>query len=402
MRSAVSGWHQPEPPGPRKRRMSQAPSGTLKQTALNARHRSLGARMVEFGGWDMPVEYSGIADEHLAVRTRAGLFDVSHMGQIEIAGADALKAVQHITSNDASRLSDRPGALLGADHAAGHVRGRRADVPAGGRSLHAGRQRVEHPKDFAWITAEHRGHWRRGGGEHQLALRADRDPGARRPRRAADADRRQPGRYQVLLVHDRRGGRRPRDDLAHRVHGRGRVRSLRAAGVGRPRVGRDSRGRQVRPESCRLASARATRCGSKRRCVSTATTSTRRRPCSRPISDGSSAGRRTRSSGADVLRRQKAEGVPRKLVGFEMLDRAIARHGYDAYVGRPQGRRRDERDADAVSQEGDRHGVPAGRSHGRRHANSRSTFAAGAYARRSCPMPFYKRATLIRADCARS
>ena len=61
--------------------------------------------MVEFGGWDMPVEYSGIVDEHLAVRSRAGLFDVSHMGEIEIAGADALKAVQHITSNDAGRLA---------------------------------------------------------------------------------------------------------------------------------------------------------------------------------------------------------------------------------------------------------------------------------------------------------
>lgn len=61
--------------------------------------------MVPFGGWDMPVEYSGLAEEHLAVRTRAGLFDVSHMGEIEIAGADALAAVQHITSNDASRLA---------------------------------------------------------------------------------------------------------------------------------------------------------------------------------------------------------------------------------------------------------------------------------------------------------
>ena len=61
--------------------------------------------MVEFGGWDMPVEYSGIVNEHNAVRTRAGLFDVSHMGQIEIAGKDALAAVQHITSNDAGRLS---------------------------------------------------------------------------------------------------------------------------------------------------------------------------------------------------------------------------------------------------------------------------------------------------------
>src|ERR1700752_3885557 len=85
--------------------MTQPASGTLKKTPLHARHRALGARMVELGGWDMPVEYSGIADEHIAVRTRAGLFDVSHMGQVEIAGADALKAVQHITSNDASRLS---------------------------------------------------------------------------------------------------------------------------------------------------------------------------------------------------------------------------------------------------------------------------------------------------------
>src|SRR5256714_12122151 len=80
-------------------------SGTLKKTPLHARHRALGARMVEFGGWDMPVEYSGITDEHMAVRTRAGLFDVSHMGQVEIAGSDALAAVQRITSNDASRLA---------------------------------------------------------------------------------------------------------------------------------------------------------------------------------------------------------------------------------------------------------------------------------------------------------
>jgi aminomethyltransferase len=85
--------------------MTQPASGTLKKTPLHARHRALGARMVEFGGWDMPVEYTGIVDEHMAVRTRAGLFDVSHMGEIEVAGADALKAVQHITSNDASRLA---------------------------------------------------------------------------------------------------------------------------------------------------------------------------------------------------------------------------------------------------------------------------------------------------------
>ena len=76
----------------------------LLKTPLHARHVSLGARMVPFGGWEMPVQYSGITEEHLAVRQAAGLFDVSHMGEIELAGADALAAVQRISTNDASRI----------------------------------------------------------------------------------------------------------------------------------------------------------------------------------------------------------------------------------------------------------------------------------------------------------
>jgi aminomethyltransferase len=84
--------------------MEPVTDAPLKKTPLHARHRASGAKMVPFGGWDMPVEYSGIADEHMAVRTRAGLFDVSHMGEIEIAGTDALAGVQRISSNDASNL----------------------------------------------------------------------------------------------------------------------------------------------------------------------------------------------------------------------------------------------------------------------------------------------------------
>jgi aminomethyltransferase len=81
------------------------PAGVpLKKTSLHATHVALGARMVPYAGWEMPVEYAGVTAEHLAVRSAAGLFDVSHMGQIEIAGKDALSAVQHISSNDASRL----------------------------------------------------------------------------------------------------------------------------------------------------------------------------------------------------------------------------------------------------------------------------------------------------------
>ncbi|HTC65122.1 MAG TPA: glycine cleavage system aminomethyltransferase GcvT [Candidatus Saccharimonadales bacterium] len=76
----------------------------LRKTALNAVHRRLKAKMVNFGGWDMPVEYSGIVAEHMATRTAAGLFDVSHMGEIEVRGPHALALVQHVTCNDASKL----------------------------------------------------------------------------------------------------------------------------------------------------------------------------------------------------------------------------------------------------------------------------------------------------------
>jgi aminomethyltransferase len=84
--------------------MAQVEPAAVKHTPLHDRHVALGARMVPFAGWKMPVEYSGIVDEHMAVRTRAGLFDVSHMGEIEVAGRDAAAALQRITSNDVEKL----------------------------------------------------------------------------------------------------------------------------------------------------------------------------------------------------------------------------------------------------------------------------------------------------------
>jgi aminomethyltransferase len=84
--------------------MTETAAPDLRKTPLNARHRASNARMVPFAGWEMPIEYAGIVSEHMAVRTRAGLFDVSHMGEIEIAGKDALAAVQRVSSNDASKL----------------------------------------------------------------------------------------------------------------------------------------------------------------------------------------------------------------------------------------------------------------------------------------------------------
>ena len=114
----------PVSPGP----VSPALAAPLKKTALNATHRALKAKMVDFGGWDMPVEYpypppqrprlseppvdggtgpgGGLIAEHMAVRTSVGLFDVSHMGEIQFRGPGALAALEHIAMNDAARLQD--------------------------------------------------------------------------------------------------------------------------------------------------------------------------------------------------------------------------------------------------------------------------------------------------------
>jgi aminomethyltransferase len=80
-------------------------AASLKRTPLYDEHRALDARLVEFSGWEMPVQYSSILEEHRAVRTRAGLFDVSHMGEFGIEGPDALAYLQYLVPNDVSKLA---------------------------------------------------------------------------------------------------------------------------------------------------------------------------------------------------------------------------------------------------------------------------------------------------------
>ena len=77
----------------------------MNKTALFDEHQNLGAKMIDFGGWQMPVQYSSIIEEHKAVRNKAGLFDVSHMGEILITGKNSLSLVQRLVTNDASKLT---------------------------------------------------------------------------------------------------------------------------------------------------------------------------------------------------------------------------------------------------------------------------------------------------------
>jgi aminomethyltransferase len=76
----------------------------MKNTPFTEKHVALGARMAEFAGYNMPISYSGINDEHLSVRNNAGVFDVSHMGEFILKGEKALDLIQKVTSNDVSKL----------------------------------------------------------------------------------------------------------------------------------------------------------------------------------------------------------------------------------------------------------------------------------------------------------
>ncbi len=78
---------------------------TLKRTPLYSAHQQAGGKLIEFGGWEMPVQYSSIVDEHLAVRRAGGLFDISHMGEVTVAGGGALDFLNHLLTNDAARLA---------------------------------------------------------------------------------------------------------------------------------------------------------------------------------------------------------------------------------------------------------------------------------------------------------
>ena len=287
--------------------------------------------MVEFGGWDMPVEYSGIVDEHLAVRSRAGLFDVSHMGEIEIAGRDALQAVQNITSNDASRLSRNQAQYSALTTPDGTfvddvLTYRLADdhfmlVVNAGNII----------KDYNWITQ----HLSDAGDavavntSSRYALLALQGPAAR------DV-------LQTLTTVNLA-------DIRYYWFTTGEVAGVRATISRTGYTGEDGFEVFVAPASAERVWDAILQAGKSAGVIpaglgarDTLRLEAAMRLYGNDIDEtttvleadlGWIVGWKKESFiGADALRRQKTDGPRRKLVGFEVIDRAIARHGYDAYV----------------------------------------------------------------------
>jgi aminomethyltransferase len=305
---------------------SQAPA-TLKRTPLNELHRELGAKLIDFGGWEMPVQYGGILEEHRAVRERVGIFDVSHMGELEFSGPDALASVQLLTSNDASRLADgrcQYSAFL-------TERGTFVDDLLVYRKAPESYMLVVNasntPKDFEWARSHARGDVRIDDATERLALISVQGPrAAALMSRVAEPD---PSDLPYYSFRDTAvfGGAA----LVSRTGYTGEdgfeiyLPPDRAESVFR---GLLEKGRDEGILPCGLGARDTLRLEAKMALYGNDIDDT-----VTPLEADLGWIVKTKKGdfiGRDALERQKAQGVPRKLVGFEMVDRGIARHGYPA------------------------------------------------------------------------
>jgi aminomethyltransferase len=312
--------------------MEHAVDVPLKKTPLNARHRASGAKMVPFGGWDMPIEYSSVVDEHMAVRTRAGLFDVSHMGEIEIAGKDALAALQRIACNDAAKLRTgqaQYSALL---------------TPQGTfiDDVLVYRLAPEHfllvvnaaniEKDYSWIAGQIAtlGDVVAVNASSRYALLALQGPAARQV-------------LQPLTGADLEG-------LAYYSFTHGEVASVRATISRTGYTGEDGFEMFVAPQAADRVWLAILNAGREVDLVPAGlgARDTLRLEASMRLFGSDIDGTTTPLeadlgwivgwkkddfTGAAALREQKSLGISRKLAGFEMVERGIARAGYDVWIG---------------------------------------------------------------------
>ncbi len=293
--------------------------------------------MVEFGGWDMPVEYTGIADEHMAVRTRAGLFDVSHMGQIEVAGRDALRAIQHITSNDAAKLAVNQAQYSALTTMEGTFVDDVLTYKLSDEHFMLVVNASNIVKDFQWIA----GHIQEAGdavavnASSRYALLALQGPAALEVLQALTGVELAAIRYYWFTT--------------------GEVAGVRATISRTGYTGEDGFEVFVPPSAAERVWDAVLSAGKRAGVVpaglgarDTLRLEAAMRLYGNDMDETTSVleadlgwivgWKKDGFIGADALRRQRAEGVSRKLVGFEVLERAIARHGYPVYVdGRQAG-----------------------------------------------------------------
>ncbi len=307
--------------------MAAQPAASLKKTPLNEIEKELGGKMVDFGGWELPVQFSGILDEHEAVRTRVGVFDVSHMGEVTVKGRGALSMLQKATCNDVSKLEDGRAQYNGLLYpTAGFV----DDILIYRNA----------PDDYFIVVN---------------ASNSDKDyEWFRECAKGFDADvRNLSAEYAQLAIQGPQAEKllQPMTDvelskMKYYRFGKGKVDGVAAIVSRTGYTGEDGFEVYVSPEHSTRIMRKIIAAGAK--------------PCGLGARDtlrleakmalyGNDIDHTTTPleadlgwivkldkgdfNGRDVLRRENAEGVRRRLVGFEMVDRGIARHGYPVVDG---------------------------------------------------------------------
>ncbi len=306
----------------------------LKQTPLNAPHRRLGGRMVEFGGWDMPVQYpAGTVEEHLRTRTHAGLFDVSHMGEIEVRGADAIALVNRLCSNDASKLVDGQAQYSALTTPAGTVVDDLLVYRFGPEDLLLVVNASTTEKDWEWINSHKRDErvtlTNRSAEFCQLALQGPDALGILQTLTGTPL-------AEIKYYHFREGQVDGLPAIISRTGYTGEDGfEVYAAAEEAERLWQKmlDAGRYGTPDGvlpCGLAARNTLRLESAmalygHEITEETTLLEANLGWITKLGKGDFTGR-------DVLARQKEEGVRRKLVGFEVTDRGIARDGQDVYI----------------------------------------------------------------------
>jgi aminomethyltransferase len=305
-------------------------TGPLKKTPLNEVEKELGGKMVDFGGWELPVQFSGILEEHDAVRKDVGVFDVSHMGEITIRGPQALELLQRSTCNDVSKLADGRAQYNGLLNPEGGFVDDIVIYQLGANDFFVVVNASNSDKDFDWIR--------------QSAAGMDADV------QNVSAD------YAQLAVQGPNAERVlqtmtavPLADIKYYRFDRGDFDGARAIISRTGYTGEDGFEIYVAPEHAprilrKLVAAGVKPCGLGAR--DTLRLEAKMALYGNDIDDTTTPLQADLAwivklekgdfAGRDVLQREKQQGPPRKLVGFEMVDRGIARHGYPIVDGKEE------------------------------------------------------------------